>query len=141
MWFGRYAAPVCSGQTPMPAVQEWTASDPELRAALAGQPSVRSDSAPDRTAGSSVLDIAECCGVRLLCNYDRSNRDTLTLMRRYLAEMLACAAPTVAFGARPLRGAGLIRSRESTHPVARRNACMRHLFNRSVKQDQCLVAL
>jgi hypothetical protein len=72
---------------------------------------------------------------------DRSDRDTLTLMRRYLAEMLACAAPTVTFGACPLQGAGLIRSRESADPVARRNACMRHTFNRSVKQDECLIAL
>jgi hypothetical protein len=135
MWFGRYAAPVCrSGQTPTLAVQEWTASNPELRAAPARQPSVGSGGAPGGTAGSSVLDIEECRGVRLLCDYDRSDRDTLTLVRRYLAEMLACAAPTVAFGVRPLRGAGLTWSRESAEPVARRNACMRHAFNRSVMQ-------
>jgi hypothetical protein len=142
MRFGRYVAPVCrSGQTPTLAVQEWTASNAELRAAPARQPSVGSGGAPGRTAGSSVLDIEERRGVRLLCDHDRSDRDTLTLMRRYLAEMLACAAPPVAFGARPLQGTGLTRSRESADPVARRNACKRHTFNHSVKQDQCLVAL
>jgi hypothetical protein len=142
MWFGPYVAPVCrSGQTPTLAVQEWTASNRELRAAPARQPSVGSGGAPGRTAGSSVLDIEKRRGVRLLCDYDRSDRDTPTLMRRYLAEMLACAAPTVTFGACPLQGAGLIRSRESADPVARRNACMRHTFNRSVKQDECLIAL
>jgi hypothetical protein len=38
-------------------------------------------------AGSSIGEI-ECCGVRLLCNYDRNNGDTFILMRRYFAEML-----------------------------------------------------
>jgi hypothetical protein len=142
MRFGRYVAPVCrSGQTPTLAVQEWTASNRELRAAPPGSQGPVRAARQAAQAGSSVLDLEECRGVRLLCDYNRSDRDTLTLMRRYLAEMLACAAPTVAFGARPLHGTGLTRSRESAGPVARRNACKRHTFNHSVKQDQCLVAL
>ena len=53
-----------------------------------------------------------------LCNYDRSNGDILTLIPKCLAERCrACAAPTVAFGARPLKRAGLIRYREDADPV------------------------
>jgi hypothetical protein len=58
------------------AVQERTARNPELRASPGSQTFVRE--ALQTAAGTSILEIEGCCVLRLLCNYDRSDAETLT---------------------------------------------------------------
>jgi hypothetical protein len=95
-----------------------TASNPELDATPARQPSVRSGSAPDRSRQQHPQ-VEECCVIRLLCNYDRSDGDILNLNTEVpRREMPGVCCPDRWPSVPALcREPGLMRYRENADPV------------------------